>query len=715
MKLTETKINVETGGVVQETMFGVSDLGMIFDILRNKLYSNPIGSLCREYAVNARDAHVEMGKQNVPVKIVLPSSLDPHWRVSDKGPGISPDRMKNVCIQYAASTKRDSNDQVGGFGIGMKSGWAYSDTFNITTVVDGIRYLYCCYIDESKVGKLALLEEISTDESNGTQICIPVRKQDFQEFVKATEEAVRWWDVPVEVVGDFHHSKRMPKEHIIMSGTDWDVYRGQASYYDSSEICILIDGIMYGMKSEMIDKYRYKNQNDDLAHIFKGNKELFIRFPNGVVSLGANREAIHWDDKTKKVIFQKLEEISKEIVSKIQAEINSASNYIEACVKSKNFSKAFNLYSEGFMWNGLKIETIFRGKSSKDGKSAFSYTLSKENTGNNAVVNLKKVRDNCYEVSDSTMIVVNDVGLINVSAKRAVQVLDLVANTGINSLHIFHESTWKEFELYHKHLPHFLLSTIIGKKSKDGSDKVRKARRLIYCFNSISNKFLLSSVEDFESQKDLEKVYVLLDRNFDNVMYHHSLDKEMFHYVNKHNKVIIYGFDKTLFNMDPDNYSDFTDEAVDLVEYVKSNILSKFSIEEICSSAKLDTYSNALRSFEIIKKIYLLVNDKMCIQKYIELVNTTNENYSLYKAYGSLIKEIYPDLNSTNGTDGFNKIKTAFDEIINRYPLCELLFERGIYAQDKEISKFADYINLIDSHSGVDKVNTNDNNNYGSL
>src|SRR5271157_2965693 len=106
MKLSDVKPYFESSGDLQEHFFSIQDQGMIFDILRSKMYSNPILAICREISSNARDAHREVGKADVPVEIHLPIGLEPEFKVKDFGPGISPDRMLNIFIKYTASTKR---------------------------------------------------------------------------------------------------------------------------------------------------------------------------------------------------------------------------------------------------------------------------------------------------------------------------------------------------------------------------------------------------------------------------------------------------------------------------------------------------------------------------------------------------------------------------------------------------------------------------------
>ena len=63
MKIAESTIVVQSSGVQSEAFFTVKDknVGHIFSILRNKLYSNKPLAIIREYCTNAFDAHVEAG------------------------------------------------------------------------------------------------------------------------------------------------------------------------------------------------------------------------------------------------------------------------------------------------------------------------------------------------------------------------------------------------------------------------------------------------------------------------------------------------------------------------------------------------------------------------------------------------------------------------------------------------------------------------------
>ena len=87
------------------------DMHIVINILRSKMYSNPIRTIVQEVGSNARDAMREHGNADKPIRIKLPDNRDNSFYIQDFGVGVSPDRMKNVFINYGASTKRDTDNQ----------------------------------------------------------------------------------------------------------------------------------------------------------------------------------------------------------------------------------------------------------------------------------------------------------------------------------------------------------------------------------------------------------------------------------------------------------------------------------------------------------------------------------------------------------------------------------------------------------------------------
>ena len=141
MKIGKQTFTDTVLGAEKEMTFSISDDNpIIFEILRDKMYSNKIGSICREVASNSRDANRESGKADTPItiEIIKPDQLmyigEESICFQDNGIGITPDRMENIFVKYAASTKRDTNGQTGGFGLGAKTPFAYTDTSTVVTV-----------------------------------------------------------------------------------------------------------------------------------------------------------------------------------------------------------------------------------------------------------------------------------------------------------------------------------------------------------------------------------------------------------------------------------------------------------------------------------------------------------------------------------------------------------------------------------------------------
>jgi hypothetical protein len=348
MKLTDVRPVVESSGQMEEQFFSIKDQGMIFDILRSKMYSNPVLAICREISCNARDAHREVGKPDMPIQIVLPNNLDWSYRIRDFGPGISPDRMSNIFIQYTASTKRDDNVQTGGFGLGAKTPFSYSDSFAIVTVYNGIKYQYNCFIDPTKVGKLALLSQEETKEPNSTEIIIPVEPKDAFSFADWTEHACRHWTVkPIIKGGNIKWQTHTP----ILEGKGWAITT--SSTHSSHQARMIIDGIEYPLSLDALRTYAKTTLIDHC----QGN--VLMYFGVGELSLSASREQLYLDKKTQDKIRERLEEMQKDIKKLVDAKIDAYPDLWQANIYyHKDLNGIFS--GLGFLgkleWKGIELQ-----------------------------------------------------------------------------------------------------------------------------------------------------------------------------------------------------------------------------------------------------------------------------------------------------------------------------------------------------------------------
>lgn len=331
MKLPESDVSVQSDLLIKEEFFSIGNPAIVFEILRNKLYNNPIGAICREITANARDAHREAGIPNRPIEITFPNNFDMTFKVRDFGPGISPERMSEVFVKFGNSTKREDNVQAGGFGLGAKVPFAYTDSFTIISVTEGCKRIYTAFIDETKIGKIALTHESKTDEPNGTVICIPVQGKDTNDFISEVFYWTSFWN-PKPI---FHGTKEEPGEiETLSSGTGWRTFKEKRSHHSRNfpGLLVSLDGVPYPLDHTF--RSHIKNINDTSIL----DRPIILECAIGEVSVSASRDTLQYDQKTINVILNKIQVFRNEIDQVVTEKIKGCESYIEACQVAAGFA-----------------------------------------------------------------------------------------------------------------------------------------------------------------------------------------------------------------------------------------------------------------------------------------------------------------------------------------------------------------------------------------
>lgn len=100
------------------------NIGMLYEMLSKSIYSNPIGSIVRELVSNCFDSHIEEAEKRGIPKLEMPVVVrgfqeegDYYIGFEDFGVGLSPERFRGIYLKYMSSTKRQSNSQLGMFGL----------------------------------------------------------------------------------------------------------------------------------------------------------------------------------------------------------------------------------------------------------------------------------------------------------------------------------------------------------------------------------------------------------------------------------------------------------------------------------------------------------------------------------------------------------------------------------------------------------------------
>jgi len=448
MKLKFENIDIERSSAFKAEKFGIGNSRVIMEILRGKMYSNPIQTICQEVMSNARDAHRELGKENVPIEVKLPNKLEPTFWIRDFGPGITPDRMANVFILYGVSTKRSDNVQTGGFGLGAKSPFSYSDTFSVVSVTpeDGkmIRRQYIAHLDETGVGEMSCVQENETDEAQGTTISITPKPEDYNKFKFYTMRAAVFWKVRPNVIGDAEW--KWPEVKPYHVGKDWTIYdtgmgsgnrhnnygynryqqqqRNSHFNFNYTVPCIK-DMVPYAL----VDGIPYKI---NLNHLFTGasraniynNMPLRLHFDVGEVSVTANREDIDYQAPVIAQVKKRLEQALAELRELIAVKLTKMTDLREAYVYWKKLkSQTYGNLLDQYTWNNINLKKFDRlGVDSKDGIKTAAFTS--DASTRHGCRKSNSYWTNYITISDKTLLVENDTGDRGISRARLATLMD---------------------------------------------------------------------------------------------------------------------------------------------------------------------------------------------------------------------------------------------------------------------------------------------------
>jgi hypothetical protein len=195
LKLDQKATPVEINGGSAQSNFSIALNGKAFRVLSDTLYQNKIGSIVRELSCNAHDAHVMAGKANVPFVVHLPDAFEPWFSVQDQGVGLSDEDISSVFTVYFQSTKEQSNDTIGAFGLGAKTPFSYTDQFTVSSVKNNIRSIYNAFINEQGIPNIVKMFSEETTDGNGVEIKMSVKREDYNRFATEVGTQLKYFKV----------------------------------------------------------------------------------------------------------------------------------------------------------------------------------------------------------------------------------------------------------------------------------------------------------------------------------------------------------------------------------------------------------------------------------------------------------------------------------------------------------------------------------------
>lgn len=341
---TSVKTNILSSDKVD---FGISKNGAkIFSMLGSTLYSNPEQAVLYELGANCLDAHRLVGKEDTPWTLVLPTTLDPHVKFRDYGPGLLEQQVKTLLTTYGESTKSGTNDDIGGFGIGSKSPAAVSSTWNIVSHHSGTMKEYIVFIDRTGIPSLTKIRDCATEES-GLEVIIPVPPAKISAWVDGARTCFTYYDVKPEIKS-FSKDTFSKSDEVILSGDGWDVVK-RSDYY--TELLFISTQRNYIPDSEIL-----RREFKDEKFLALLRTQINIKFPTGELDFSLSREKLQYNKHTIAAIGARLKTVYTELAQKIQDVLNSAKDRLEYLELARTLGKiAFRSASDySILWAATK-------------------------------------------------------------------------------------------------------------------------------------------------------------------------------------------------------------------------------------------------------------------------------------------------------------------------------------------------------------------------
>lgn len=312
-----TDASLETCKDFQSEEFSV-DATVAMMVLRQKIYVRPAEAVVREVLSNARDANRENGKGTTPIEISLVQEDNPVFKVKDNGIGIGPERLK-FFTSYGASTKRNSNNQTGGWGLGCKSPYAVSDQFTLETVwedADGRKWAatYLFFINESNRSAFTVIsqEEAPLNTATGTSVIVPIKRHEVMRYRELVQKVVKFWDHPCVKDSAF-------------PVTNWSINRYAFNEMLGDNYCngndgLVLDGIAYPLDMD--------NFEDFPTSAKKVAERLTYFFNTGEIEVNPTREDVNYTSKITldsifKSAFSAKEKIKQKLLDDLKGEASA--------------------------------------------------------------------------------------------------------------------------------------------------------------------------------------------------------------------------------------------------------------------------------------------------------------------------------------------------------------------------------------------------------
>ena len=369
----EIKRQTHTRGAKESKEFSINASAKAFRALAGMLYSDIISTVIRELSTNAVDAHIEEGTQDKAFDVQLPTLLDPVFRIRDYGIGMEYDMAMELYSQMFYSTKSLTNALIGTHGLGSKAPFGYTDSFSVTSYRNGEAMFFQCAIGEDGVPKIHHIQTIYTEEPNGLEVSVPVKKEDIGEFYTRAAKIWRHFDPLPNVSGPDSDEFSIDLRKYVTSGEDWKVFKPSDYYYNTSPIAVM------GLIEYPIEPDKLIGVSEDDRRLLR-NMPIELHFGIGELEISTSRENLGYDERTSINIINKAKKAIDAFTKNMREAIGSAESFWDANLKLLHYRNSSSLLRDlisrkkfEITWNGRPVTGVIECNY-KEFPDTFTYT-----------------------------------------------------------------------------------------------------------------------------------------------------------------------------------------------------------------------------------------------------------------------------------------------------------------------------------------------------
>lgn len=334
MKIGDIGRNTEVyGKSVSNHKMTVNVTDNLFSIMVDGLYQNKIGAVIRELSTNALDAHIDNNKEDIPFEITIPTENSDYFSIRDYGKGLSSGDLIKYFGEILSTSKGDTNNLHGAYGIGCKSPFSVTDVFTVKSYKEGIETVALFTRDGKKTPDVRIISTKLSNKPSGIEMSFRV----LEEFNKCK----RWlYELKmqlcmfrvkpitnIENVGWFRLDKLTDNCNRLQKA-------------ESGSLYICMGSVLYPLQLNEI-----KNIDKDISkHMFSNSDGgIVYSCKIGDISIPPDRERIEYTNKT----IMKIIEIIKE------ERLNFIKQTLDDFVKNYRFKYSYFCSTIGYAYNNL--------------------------------------------------------------------------------------------------------------------------------------------------------------------------------------------------------------------------------------------------------------------------------------------------------------------------------------------------------------------------